>query len=85
MTTSVAFFDLDNTMIRGGSLFHIARGLMGSQKISKRLILSAFWKHLKFVVIGRESSGDMDEIRAMALSGSCPRSTKARAHSRRRI
>lgn len=64
----VAFFDLDNTIIRGGSLFHLARGLQRRRFFSKGEIANFFWKHLKFVVIGRESLADMDSIRAMALN-----------------
>lgn len=64
---AVAFFDLDNTIIRGGSLFHLARGLSRRKFFSKGELANFFWKHLKFVVVGRESLADMDAIRAMAL------------------
>ena len=66
-SNGVAFFDLDNTIIRGGSLFYLARGLQRRRFFSKGELANIFWKHLKFVVIGRESLSDMDSIRAMAL------------------
>lgn len=65
---SVAFFDLDNTIIRGGLLFHLARGLQRRKFFSRGELVNFFYKHLKFVVLGRESLADMDSIRAMALN-----------------
>lgn len=64
----VAFFDLDNTIVRGGSLFHLARGLHRRKFFTRGDITRFFLKHAKFIVIGRESLSDMDSIRAMALS-----------------
>lgn len=64
---AVAFFDLDNTIIKGGSLFHLARGLYRRKFFSRGELANFFWKHTKFVVVGRESLADMDSIRAMAL------------------
>lgn len=65
--TAVAFFDLDNTIIRGGSLFHFARGLQRRRFFSRGEVLNQVWKHLKFVVVGKEHLNDLDSIRRMTL------------------
>lgn len=65
--TAAAFFDLDNTLIRGSSLWHLGRGLVKHRFISADQIRSFFWKQLKFVVIGKEHLSDMDAIRRQSL------------------
>ena len=35
---SAAFFDLDNTLVQGASLFHLARGLTAHGMVTKREI-----------------------------------------------
>ena len=64
---SAAFFDLDNTLIRGSSLFILARGLKAYGYFTTRDFTNFFWKQLKFVVIGKESLGDQDRIKDIVL------------------
>ena len=63
----VAFFDLDNTMIRGGALFHLARGLRQHKFFSRGEILGHVWRQLRFVVVGKEIPSDQDWIKRATL------------------
>jgi HAD superfamily hydrolase (TIGR01490 family) len=65
--TSAAFFDLDNTVIRGSSLWHLGRGLVKQKFVSGKDLRKFFWKQLKFVVVGKETVTDMDVIRKHSL------------------
>jgi HAD superfamily hydrolase (TIGR01490 family) len=62
-----AFFDLDNTLIRGSSLFLLARGLKDYGYFTTNDFVKFFWKQLKFVVVGKESLGDQDRIKDLVL------------------
>ncbi|MGH3625239.1 MAG: HAD-IB family hydrolase, partial [Sciscionella sp.] len=55
--TAGAFFDVDNTLIAGASMFHFARGLAARKYFSNSDLASFAWQQMKFRVGGRESSG----------------------------
>ena len=63
-----AFFDVDNTIMRGSSLFHVAVGLARRQYFSGREILGFGVKQLKFVMSGSEDLEDMASATEAALS-----------------
>jgi HAD superfamily hydrolase (TIGR01490 family) len=64
--TAAAFFDVDNTMMMGASIFHFARG-MAARKFFTTADLAGFaWEQVKFRVGGRES--DVSGHRDTALS-----------------
>jgi HAD superfamily hydrolase (TIGR01490 family) len=66
--TAAAFFDVDNTMMMGASIFHFARGL-AARKFFDTSDLAAFaWQQLKFRVVGRETREGMRTSRDSALS-----------------
>jgi HAD superfamily hydrolase (TIGR01490 family) len=65
---AAAFFDLDNTMMQGASIFHLARGLHRRQFFTTREILSAAWKQAYFRFVGVEDPDHVAETRASALS-----------------
>lgn len=65
--TSAAFFDLDNTLIRGSSMFHLARGLRHYRFLTDDDVRAFVWQNFKFVLIGKEHIGDMQAIKANAL------------------
>jgi len=65
--TAAAFFDLDNTLIRGASLFHLARGLAAHHFLSSREIARFACGQLTFRLRG-ERSGQVASTRARALS-----------------
>jgi HAD superfamily hydrolase (TIGR01490 family) len=63
-----AFFDVDNTMMQGASIFHLAKGLHRRQFFTTREILSAAWKQAYFRIVGVEDPEHVAETRASALS-----------------
>ncbi len=66
--TAAAFFDVDNTMMMGASLFWFARGLAARKYFSSRALAGFIWQQAKFRVAGNESAGDMHTIRENALA-----------------
>ncbi|MGA1225318.1 MAG: HAD family hydrolase [Phycisphaerales bacterium] len=63
-----AFFDVDNTIMRGSSLFHLAVGL-AKRKYFRASEISGFArKQLKFVLSGSEDLEDMASATEAALS-----------------
>jgi HAD superfamily hydrolase (TIGR01490 family) len=65
--TAGAFFDVDNTVMRGASIFHLARGLYERDFFTLRDILGFARQQISFVLRG-ENMEDVDEIQAKALS-----------------
>ncbi|MEN8674747.1 HAD-IB family hydrolase [Nocardioides sp.] len=66
--TSAAFFDVDNTIMQGASIFHLARGLHRRKFFTTRDILGAAWMQLYFRVAGVEDPEHVAEARNSALS-----------------
>jgi len=64
---AAAFFDLDNTLIQGASLFHFARGLAAHRFLTGRQIAKFGWSQLTFRVRG-ERAGQVESTRERALS-----------------
>ena len=54
--TAAAFFDVDNTMMVGASIFHFARGLAARKFFTTSDLLGFAWQQVKFRVGGREGS-----------------------------
>ena len=52
--TAAAFFDVDNTVMQGASIFHLAKGLHRREFFTTRDILGAAWKQAYFRVVGVE-------------------------------
>ena len=66
--TAAAFFDVDNTLMQGASLFHLARGLYRRRFFTTREIASAAWKQAYFRVVGVEDPDHVASTRVSALS-----------------
>jgi HAD superfamily hydrolase (TIGR01490 family) len=66
--TAAAFFDVDNTVMQGASIFHLARGLHRRKFFTTRDILSAAWKQTYFRVVAVEDPDHVAQTRASALS-----------------
>jgi HAD superfamily hydrolase (TIGR01490 family) len=66
--TAGAFFDVDNTVVRGASIFYLARGLARQKLLTTRDIASFAWKQAKFRLGSAEDMDDMQSIRESALS-----------------
>ncbi len=63
-----AFFDLDNTMVQGASMFHLAKGLYRHGFFGSRVVARGIWLQVWFRVVGRENLGHIESARAVALS-----------------
>lgn len=65
---AAAFFDLDNTLMRGASLFYLARGLWSRKFFSHREVATALWQQTRFRVAGNENPGHLHRVREKALA-----------------
>ena len=62
-----AFFDVDNTIVRGASPFHIARGLHRRGYLRNSAIIRFGWQQFKYNMFGERAS-QIDRVRKEALS-----------------
>ncbi|MHB2023704.1 MAG: HAD family hydrolase [Mycobacteriales bacterium] len=65
---AAAFFDVDNTMMMGASIYHFARGLAARDFFTWRDLVGFGWQQLTFRVSGKEDSAQMEEAKRAALS-----------------
>ncbi|HBW18530.1 MAG: HAD family hydrolase [Streptosporangiaceae bacterium] len=63
-----AFFDVDNTLMRGASIYHFARGLAARKMFGPRDLVRLSWSQLAFRLRGTENSGHIDAARDAALA-----------------
>ena len=63
-----AFFDVDNTLMQGASIFYFARGLYRRRFFTSREIAAAAWKQAKFRVVGSEDPAHVADAEASALA-----------------
>jgi HAD superfamily hydrolase (TIGR01490 family) len=66
--TAAAFFDVDNTMMVGASIFHFARGLAARKFFTTADLAGFAWQQVKFRIGGRESKDGIAASREQALS-----------------
>jgi HAD superfamily hydrolase (TIGR01490 family) len=67
--TAAAFFDVDNTLMRGASIFWFARGLAARGFFTTRDLASFLAKQLRFQLLGKElDEQGLTETREAALS-----------------
>lgn len=66
--TTAAFFDVDNTVMQGASIFHLARGLHRRKFFTTADILKAAWQQFYFRVVGVEDPEHIANARTSALS-----------------
>jgi len=65
--TAAAFFDCDNTLMVGASIYHFAKGLVARKLFTTRDLARFAWQQLVFRVGGTERHGAMVEAREAAL------------------
>ena len=65
---AAAFFDVDNTVMQGASIFHFARGLHRREFFTTRDIVGAAWKQVCFRVRGVEDPEHVAKARSSALA-----------------
>lgn len=65
---AAAFFDIDNTLVRGASIFHLARGLAARRFFTASDVAEFAWQQVKFRVAGAEDLDDMASATDAALT-----------------
>ena len=65
--TAAAFFDLDNTVVQGASLFYLAKGMYRRGFFPPRVILKGLWLQAYFRMVGREKAGHIQDVRSVTL------------------
>ncbi|MFB6393108.1 HAD-IB family hydrolase [Polymorphospora sp. 2-325] len=66
--TAAAFFDIDNTMMQGASIYWFARGLAARRYFTTGDLARFAWQQMRFRVLAREHAGDMSQAREAALA-----------------
>src|SRR5437016_2964825 len=66
--TGAAFFDVDNTMMQGASIYHFARGLAARDFFTWRDLATFAWKQVAFRIKGVEDPAHMEEAKEAALA-----------------
>ncbi len=65
---AAAFFDVDNTLMRGASIYHFARGLAARKMFGPRDLVRLTWSQLAFRMRGTENADHIDAAREAALA-----------------
>jgi HAD superfamily hydrolase (TIGR01490 family) len=63
-----AFFDVDNTIMRGASIYHFARGLAARKMFTSVDLAKMTWAQVSLRVRGAEHAGHMESARQNALA-----------------
>jgi len=64
---AAAFFDVDNTMIRGASIYFFGKGMAGRGLVTTRDLVQFGWEQLRFRVRGKEDLDAVAGIKEKAL------------------
>ena len=65
---SAAFFDVDNTLIKGSTIFFLSRGMYQRGFFSKREISTFVLANLRFRLTGKENPEEIDKFKEAAQS-----------------
>jgi HAD superfamily hydrolase (TIGR01490 family) len=68
VTRAAAFFDVDNTIMRGASLFHVAVGMARRNFFSARELAGFGLAQARFLMRGTENADDMAQATESALT-----------------
>lgn len=66
--TAAAFFDVDNTMMQGASIYWFARGLAARDYLTTGDLARFAWQQLRFRLLAYENAGDMSHAKEAALA-----------------
>jgi HAD superfamily hydrolase (TIGR01490 family) len=66
--TAAAFFDVDNTLMQGASIYHFARGLAARKMFGPRDLVRLAWGQLAYRVRGAENADHIEAAREAALA-----------------
>ncbi|MFV2017654.1 HAD family hydrolase [Micromonospora sp. LOL_023] len=65
---TAAFFDVDNTMLRGASIYWLARGLAARNYFTTADLAQFAWRQARFRLLAAEHAGDLSRAREAALA-----------------
>ncbi|MCI4062908.1 HAD-IB family hydrolase [Micromonospora sp. R77] len=65
---AAAFFDVDNTMMQGASIYWFARGLAARNYFTTGDLARFAWQQAKFRLLATEHAGDMSQAKEAALA-----------------
>jgi HAD superfamily hydrolase (TIGR01490 family) len=65
---AAAFFDVDNTMMQGASLYYFARGLAARKYFTTGDLVKFGWQQLRFRLLASEDAHDIAQAREAALA-----------------
>jgi len=65
-TTAIAFFDVDNTLLRGASIYHFGQGAFRQGLLTVKDLVRFGWHQLRFIAVG-ENPRHLLQIRERAL------------------
>jgi len=66
--SAAGFFDVDNTMMQGASIYYLARGLAARRYFTTADLLRFGARQLRFRLLAAEHGGDMSQARQAALA-----------------
>jgi HAD superfamily hydrolase (TIGR01490 family) len=66
--SAAAFFDVDNTMMQGASIYWFARGLAARKYLTTGDLARFAWQQARFRFFAREHAGDMSQAKNAALA-----------------
>ncbi|MDO3703933.1 HAD-IB family hydrolase [Micromonospora sp. C28SCA-DRY-2] len=66
--SAAAFFDVDNTMMQGASIYWFARGLAARKYFTTSDLVRFAWQQLRFRLLATEHAGDMSQAKEAALA-----------------
>ncbi|MEU3456176.1 HAD-IB family hydrolase [Micromonospora sp. NPDC006766] len=66
--TAAAFFDVDNTMMQGASIYWFARGLAARKYFTTGDLARFAWQQARFRLFATERVGDMSQAKEAALA-----------------
>jgi HAD-superfamily subfamily IB hydrolase, TIGR01490 len=62
----IAFFDVDNTLLRGASIYHLGQGAFRRGLLTTRDLVVFGWQQLRFIAVG-ENKNHLVSVRERAL------------------
>ncbi|SDY06452.1 HAD-superfamily subfamily IB hydrolase, TIGR01490 [Micromonospora pattaloongensis] len=65
---AAAFFDVDNTMMQGASIYWFARGLAARKYFTTGDLARFAWQQMRFRLLATEHAGDMSQAKEAALA-----------------
>jgi HAD superfamily hydrolase (TIGR01490 family) len=66
--SAAGFFDVDNTMMQGASIYYLARGLAARKYFTTSDLIRFGAQQLRFRLLAAENGGDMSQARNAALA-----------------